>query len=71
MKSELKAENEGKRGPKKKIPPIQGVYLAHDSLGHARYGGRGQIFVRLSNHIKKYPRELLYFSFYVIKEKNH
>jgi hypothetical protein len=48
-----------------------GVYFAHDSMGVARYGGRGQIFVRLAAHKKKYPRELEYFSFYVILERNH
>ena len=51
--------------------PITGVYFAHDSMGVARYGGRGQIFLRLDSHKKKYPRELVYFSFYVIKAKNH
>lgn len=50
---------------------IEGVYLAHDSMGIARYGGRGQIFARLSNHKKRYPKELLYFSFYVIEQKKH
>jgi hypothetical protein len=48
-----------------------GVYLAHDSMGVARYGGRGQIFVRLRSHFKKYPKELVYFSFYIIASKNH
>lgn len=48
-----------------------GVYLAHDSMGTARYGGRGQIFKRLKAHKKTYPRELSYFSFYIIKSKNH
>jgi len=49
----------------------EGVYLAHDSMGTARYGGRGQIFSRLAAHKKKYPRELVYFSFYVVKDKKH
>ena len=49
----------------------EGVYMAHDSMGAARYGGRGQIFSRLASHKKKYPRELIYFSFYVIKDKKH
>lgn len=49
----------------------EGVYLAHDSMGVARYGGRGQIFGRLAAHKRKYRRELVYFSFYVIKDKKH
>lgn len=48
-----------------------GVYLAHDSFGVARYGGRGQIFDRLAAHKRKYPRELQYFSFYTIADKKH
>jgi hypothetical protein len=35
-----------------------GVYMAHDSFGVARYGGRGHIFSRLRNHKKKYFKEL-------------
>jgi hypothetical protein len=50
---------------------LEGVYMAHDSMGVARYGGRGQIFTRLAAHRKAYPRELLYFSFYVIANKAH
>src|SRR4051794_11888528 len=42
---------------------IEGVYMAHDSMGIARYGGRGQIFSRLEAHKKRYPLQLLYFSF--------
>jgi hypothetical protein len=48
-----------------------GVYLAHDSMGVARYGGRGNIFGRLAGHFKKHPRELAYFSFYTINNKRH
>jgi len=51
--------------------PTEGVYFAHDSMGVARYGGRGQVFTRLEAHRKKYPRQLLYFSFYIIQAKNH
>jgi hypothetical protein len=50
---------------------VQGVYLAHDSMGVARYGGRGNIFNRVASHKKKYPKELLYFSFFIIKNKKH
>ena len=49
----------------------QGVYMAHDSMGVARYGGRGDIFTRLKSHNKNYPSELLYFSFYIIRNKKH
>ncbi|MHC2531789.1 hypothetical protein [Bradyrhizobium diazoefficiens] len=49
----------------------QGVYMAHDSMGVARYGGRGNIFSRLYSHKKRYPKELMYFSFYTIKNKSH
>jgi hypothetical protein len=49
----------------------EGVYLAHDSFGVARYGGRGRIFSRLRSHKRKYSRELTYYSFYIIKDKIH
>lgn len=45
--------------------------MAHDSMGVARYGGRGNIFARLRSHKRRYPKELMYFSFYTIKNKNH
>ncbi len=48
-----------------------GVYMAHDSFGVARYGGRGRIFARLAARKRKYQEELVYFSFYIVKEKNH
>jgi hypothetical protein len=50
---------------------LQGVYLAHDSMGVARYGGRGAIFTRLASHKKNYRKQLLYYSFYVIENKPH
>lgn len=50
---------------------IDGVYVAHDSMGLARYVGRGKIFDRLKSLLKRHPNELLYFSFYVVQEKNH
>jgi hypothetical protein len=49
----------------------EGVYLAHDSFGVARYGGRGHIIRRLRSHKRKYSRELVYYSFYIIKDKIH
>jgi len=49
----------------------QGIYLAHDSMGHARYAGRGSIFGRLKARRRTSPLELHYFSFYVISDKKH
>ncbi len=49
----------------------QGIYLAHDSMGAARYAGRGAVFNRLRSHIKAHPLELHYFSFYIIPDKRH
>lgn len=48
-----------------------GVYIAHDSMGYARYVGRGRIFARLLARQKAQILELKYFSFYVVKEKKH
>lgn len=47
-----------------------GVYVAHDSMGYARYVGRGAIFSRLNSHRKAHP-ELFYYSFYIVAEKAH
>lgn len=51
--------------------PSNGIYVAHDSMGCPRYIGRGNIFGRLKSHAKAHPRELHYYSFYVVKEKKH
>ena len=51
--------------------PRTGVYVAHDSMGTARYIGRGRIFPRLRSHRRKYPLVLLYYSFYVVPNKSH
>jgi hypothetical protein len=48
-----------------------GVYVAHDSMGYARYIGRGRIFSRLSARKKAQALELAYFSFYVVEERKH
>jgi hypothetical protein len=56
---------------KKKDLPRTGVYLAHDSMGNARYAGRGRIFGRLEARHKAHPLELGYFSFYVVRDKKH
>ena len=50
---------------------VEGVYIAHDSMGTARYVGRGKIFNRLKQHKNNYPNELVYFSFFVVKDKQH
>lgn len=49
----------------------EGVYFTHDSLGCARYAGRGSVFTRLRAHFKAHPNELLYYSFYLIADKQH
>lgn len=49
----------------------KGVYVAHDSMGYARYVGRGDIFSRLHARRKAQPLELAYFSFYVVEDKKH
>jgi hypothetical protein len=48
-----------------------GVYVAHDSMGFARYIGRGNIFQRLRARHAAQKLELRYFSFYVVKERKH
>ena len=56
----------------KEADHLEGVYLAHHSMGVARYGGRGAIFNRLATHKKStIPKELLYYSFYIIENKAH
>ena len=48
-----------------------GLYVAHDSMGVARYIGRGAIFNRLKSRHRASAQELKYFSFYVVLEKTH
>lgn len=48
-----------------------GIYVAHDSMGVARYIGRGNIFERLKARQKAQSLELVYFSFYVGLDKTH
>jgi hypothetical protein len=50
---------------------INGVYVAHDSMGCPRYIGRGNIFQRLKARKSSQQLELVYFSFYVVSEKKH
>ena len=49
----------------------EGVYIAHDSMGSARYIGRGNVISRLETRKKAQPLELLYFSFYLVLNKKH
>lgn len=49
----------------------RGVYVAHDSMGFARYVGRGNVFQRLRARKNEQELELVYFSFYIVKERNH
>jgi hypothetical protein len=49
----------------------KGIYVAHDSMGYARYIGRGRIFPRLRACRRKHHLELTYFSFYIVKDKKH
>ena len=48
-----------------------GVYVAHDSMGYARYVGRGNIFARLLARQSAQHLELKFFSFYVVRDKKH
>jgi hypothetical protein len=48
-----------------------GVYVAHDSMGYARYAGRGDVFARLKARYKAAQLELKYFSFYIVASKKH
>lgn len=49
----------------------EGVYVAHDSMGYARYVGRGRIFTRLKSRARRSALEVKYFSFYVVQAKVH
>jgi hypothetical protein len=69
----FEALNEVKKYLKTKQPSLRraGVYVAHDSMGEARYIGRGNIFSRLAGHKKAHRLELQYFSFYVVEDRKH
>lgn len=49
----------------------RGVYIAHDSMACPRYIGRGRVFSRLITRRRRNPRELVYFSFYLVEERKH
>jgi hypothetical protein len=50
---------------------LNGIYMAHDSMGQVRYVGRGQVFARLRARQKAQRLELAYFSFYIGMNKRH
>jgi hypothetical protein len=50
---------------------LNGVYIAHDSMGCARYVGRGNVIERLRIRKNANPLELKYFSFYLVKDRKH
>ena len=49
----------------------QGVYMVHDSMGAVRYVGRGKVFYRLKACKKAHPHELVYFSIFIVENKQH
>jgi hypothetical protein len=67
----FEALNSVRKYLKTKQPQLRrtGVYIAHDSMGQARYIGRGNIFGRLAGHKKAHQLELQYFSFYVVEDR--
>ncbi|HKW19332.1 MAG TPA: hypothetical protein VJO35_17620 [Terriglobales bacterium] len=48
-----------------------GVYVAQDSMGYARYIGRGKVFSRLRSHLEAHKLELKYFSFCIVEDRGH
>jgi len=56
---------------KKNDKSHNGVYVAHDSMGYARYIGRGDVFTRLKSRKTAHNLELQYFSFYIVADKKH
>lgn len=51
--------------------PTKGLYIVHDSLGHARYAGRGNLFGRIRARFRAHPLQLAYYSIYVIEASRH
>jgi hypothetical protein len=60
-----------KKHVEEELGQVNGVYIAHDSMGFPRYIGRGDIFVRLKARKSEQKLELSYFSFYVVLDKKH
>src|ERR1700686_2611691 len=50
---------------------LNGIYMAHDSMGQVRYVGRGQVFGRLRARKRAQQLELAFFSFYIGMNKKH
>ncbi len=50
---------------------LNGIYMAHDSMGQVRYVGRGQVFDRLRARKRAQQLELSFFSFYIGMNKKH
>jgi len=48
-----------------------GIYIAHDSMGCPRYIGRGHVIHRLRARKRAASYELVYYSFYLVKNKIH
>jgi hypothetical protein len=67
----FEALNEMNRRLRSQAVRREGVYVAHDSMGYARYIGRGRIFARLRSCRDRHKLEIKYFSFYVVEEKKH
>src|SRR5690606_42073039 len=53
------------------LPPLPTRRSSDLSLGSPRYVGRGSIFARLKSHKNAHPHELVYFSFYIVEDKQH
>jgi hypothetical protein len=60
-----------KKAVKEYVGDVNGVYIAHDSMGSPRYIGRGNIFKRLKTRRDAQVLELTYFSFYVVENRKH
>src|SRR5690606_41017744 len=53
------------------LPPLPTRRSSDLSMGSPRYVGRGSIFARLKSHKNAHPHELVYFSFYIVEDKQH
>ena len=67
----IEALNDVRKGLRARGLGQEGVYVAHDSMGYARYVGRGRIFSRLKARARQSVLEVKYFSFYVVQAKLH
>lgn len=67
----IEALDEVEKDLKEKGLGEEGIYVAYDSMGYARYIGRGHIFTRLRSRARQNTLEIKYFSFYVVQAKVH